>query len=166
MKINRSGSKVFLSKWIVLVLLHLLMKALHVHLHFFSHIHVSFIFHFLSVVLLVLFSFFHFILPLLIEDILLIKSINLRLNSHFGIFLLLSFCLHLNHSCSFHLNVSILHRLLSHPHFVILYVALVTYLLSGFLLYTFLSFHISQLCDIVSLIQFLFDEPLLHIVHS
>jgi hypothetical protein len=115
----------------------------HVHFHFFS-----FHFHFLLPVL----GCFHFVLSLLIEDIFLIEGVDLALDTHLGILVLLGFSLHLHQSSPFHLKISFLVGLLCHPHFVVFDVVVVHYLVSRFLFNHPLFIDVSQLCDVVCFI--------------
>lgn len=153
---------VLLSQRVVLILLHLLLKSFHIHVHFFAHVHISIIFHIVPHLLLIV--ALH--LSLLIEDVLLVEGVYLRLNAHLGIFLHLGLSLHLDHSCSFHLRVLILHRLLGHPHLVVLYVIVVVQLVPGLLLDLLLSLDVTELSDVVGFIQLFLDQPRFHLLDS
>ena len=153
---------VLLSQRIVLILLHLLLKTLHIHVHFFAHVHITIILHIIPHLLLIV--ALH--LSLLIEDVLLVEGVDLRLNAHLGIFLHLSLSLHLDRSGSFHLRVLVLHRLLGHPHLVVLYVIVVVQLVPSFLLDLLLSLDVTQLSDVVSFVQLFLDQPRFHLLNS
>jgi len=144
---------VFLSQWVVVILLHLLLKSFHVHIHFIVHAHIAVVLH--IVAHLLLFVAFH--LSLLVEDIFLVQSVDLRLDAHLSVFLHLSLSLHLDDPSSLHLRVLVIHRLLSHPHLVVFHVIVVVQLIHSLLLNLLLALDISHLCDVVSFVELLFD---------
>jgi hypothetical protein len=86
---------------------------------------------------------FHLILPLLVEDVLLVEGINLALNAHLSVFTLHLLGLHLHHASSLHLQVALLVVLLHHPHLVVLYIVVVHYLVTSLLLDCILPVHVS-----------------------
>ena len=151
-------SVLFLPKWVVLELSHLLV-----------HIHLRFLFialHLLIIALHLLAVAFHLVLPLLVEDILLVEGIDLALDTHLSICILLLLSLHLHHASPLHLEVPLLVVLLCHPHLVVLYVVVVHYLVASLLLDGFLAVDVSQLGNVVGLIELLLDEPVLHLSDS
>ena len=108
----------------------------------------------------------HLHLSLLIHHFLLSKLIYLMPHTHFGLFLLHSFSLHLCNSGSFHLLKPLFHRFLSHPHFVVLGVVLPPQLFPCFTFYFILSAYIALLGNFVGFVQLLLGQPLLHLVHT
>ena len=108
----------------------------------------------------------HFHLSLLIQHFLMVKLIYLMSHTHFSLLLLYSLSLHLCDSGSLHLLKSFFHWFLAHPHFVWSSVILSPELFMCFTINLILMAHITLLGNFISLIEFLLNQPLFHLVNS
>ena len=108
----------------------------------------------------------HLHLSLLVHHILLSKLIYLMPHTHFCLFLLHSFSLHLCDSGSFHLLKPLFHRFLGHPHFVILGIVLPSKLLPCFTVYFVLPAYVSLLGYFIRFIELFLGQPLFHLVYT